>query len=84
MANISIQLPVFDAEHKIEIEVKINGAKQRYHYRVELFEWDECEQVDNKAVCLKKKISGYDKEWRVVQIGSPSDENIPVMFKQIN
>jgi hypothetical protein len=84
MANISIQLPIFDAEHKIEIEVKINGAKQKYHYRVELFEWDECEEVENKAVCLKNKISDYDKQWRVVQIGSPSEENIPVMFKQIH
>lgn len=84
MANISIQLPIFDAEHKIEIEVKINGAKKKYHYRVEIFEWDECEDVENKAVCLKNKISDYDKQWRVVQIGSPSDENIPVMFKQIH
>jgi len=54
MANISIQLPVFDAEHKIEIEVKVNGAKQKYHYRVEIFEWDECEEVENKAVSKEK------------------------------
>ncbi len=82
MANISIQLPIFDAEHKIEIEVKVNGAKKKYHYRVELFEWDECADTDTKAVCLKNRISDYDKQWRVVQIGSPGDENIPVMFKQ--
>ena len=84
MANISIQLPVFDAEHKIEIEVKVNGEKQKYQYRVELFQWDECENKENKAVCLKKRISNYDKQWRVIQIGCPSEENIPVMFKQIH
>lgn len=83
MANINIQLPIIDAEHKIEIEVKVNGAKKKYHYRVELFEWDECND-DNKAICLKKKISDYDKHWRVVQIGNPGEDNIPVMFKHIH
>ena len=44
MANITIQLPVFDAEHKIEIQVKINGKNKRLHYCVEIFDWDEmCE-----------------------------------------
>ena len=30
MANINIQLPILDAEHKIEIEVKVNGKGKKY------------------------------------------------------
>ena len=47
MANITINLPIMDAEHKIEIEVKVNGKAKKYHYRVELFNWEECEEVEN-------------------------------------
>jgi len=30
MSNITIQLPVLDAEHKIEIDVKVNGHNKKY------------------------------------------------------
>ena len=84
MPNITIQLPVIDAEHKIEIEVKVNGKKKKYHYRVELFEWEECSDVEKKAVCLKNKIQHYDPHWKLVQIGEATDKNISVMFKEMN
>jgi hypothetical protein len=83
MASINIQLPSMDAEHSIEIEVRVNGEKQKYHYRIELFSWEECRQPENHANCLKEKIQKYDKQWQVVQIGGPTEENIPVMFKQV-
>ena len=84
MASINIQLPARDAEHSIEIEVRINGEKKKYHYRVEIFNWDECEEPVNHAKCLKEKISRYDHQWKLVQIGGPTEKNIPVMFKQVN
>ncbi len=37
MASINIQLPTMDADHSIEIEVRINGNRTKYHYRVETF-----------------------------------------------
>lgn len=84
MANITIQLPIIDAEHKIEIEVKVNGKKKKYHYRVELFEWEECSDVENKAVCLKSMINNYDPNWKLVQIGEATDKNISAMFREKN
>lgn len=84
MPNISIQLPVVDADSKIEIEVRVNGNKKKYHYRVELFEWDECSETENKAVCLRDKIDKYDPHWKLVQIGETSEKNISVMFKEVN
>jgi hypothetical protein len=82
MANLTIQLPVFDAEHKIEIHVKVNGKKKRLHYCVELFDWDECEDPTNKASCLKHMINSYDPQWQVVQIGEATDKTIQVMFRE--
>jgi len=84
MPSINIQLPTMDAEHSIEIEVRINGEKKKYHYRVEIFEWDECERPVNHAKCLKEKIGKYDQQWKLVQIGGSTEKNIPVMFKQVN
>lgn len=84
MANITIQLPVLDAEDIIEIEVKVNGKGRRYHYRVEIFDWQECEQIKEKAVCLQEMIKEYDPQWQLVQIGEVTDKNVSVMFKEKN
>jgi hypothetical protein len=82
MASINIQLPVMDAESSIEIEVRVNGEKSTYHYRVEVFKWEGCEQSMTYAECLKDMLKKYDQEWRVIQIGGPTNHSIPVMFKQ--
>jgi hypothetical protein len=83
MAGITIQLPPLEAEHTIEIEVKINGKKKAYHYRVEIVEWEECEEPQEIRVqCLRKMINEYGKDWQLVHIGNPTETNIPVMFKR--
>ena len=82
MASINIQLPALDAEHSIEIEVRVNGEKRKFHYRIEIFKWEGCEQSMSHAECLKNMIKQYDQDWRVVQIGGPTNHSIPVMFKQ--
>jgi len=84
MANITINLPIMDAEHKIEIEVRVNGKAKKYHYRVELFDWEECEEVESKAVCLKNIIEEYDPRWKMIQINEATDKNISVMFREAN
>jgi len=82
MANINIQLPILDAEHKIEIEVKVNGKGKKYHYRVEILDWEECQKIDNKAVCLQDMLNKYDHNWQLVQIGEVTDKNVSVMFRE--
>ena len=84
MASINIQLPAIDAENSIEIEVRINGEKKEYHYRVEIFNWEGCTGSISHAECLKNMLKKYDKKWRVVQIGGPTNRSIPVMFRQIS
>ena len=84
MGGISIEIPAIDAEQSIEIEVKVNGKRKHYIYRVEIFSWDECEEVETKASCLKNKIEEYDKDWQLIHIGCASKKNIPLMFRQKN
>lgn len=83
MPSISIQLPAIEADQQIEVEVKINGEKKRYHYRVEIFAWEQCvDPVEERARCLQRMINGYDKDWQLLQIGAPTEKTIPIMFKQ--
>jgi hypothetical protein len=84
MANINIQLPALEADHSIEIEVRINGNKIKHHYRVEIIQWDECTEPKNHAQCLKEKLNTYDQDWKLIQIGGPTEKNIPLMFKQVS
>jgi len=83
MPSINIQLPAMEADQSIEIEVKINGKKKNYHYRIEIFAWSECAPPSNRAECLREMIKNYDQNWQIVQIGGPTDEYIPLMFKLV-
>lgn len=85
MPSISIQLPALEADQQIEVEVKINGEKKSYHYRVEIFAWEQChDPAEERAKCLQRMIGTYDKNWQLLQIGSPSEKSIPIMFKQVH
>ena len=64
MASINIQLPAMDAESSIEIEVRVNGEKKKYHYRVEIFKWEGCKQTLTHAECLETMIKEYDDDMR--------------------
>jgi hypothetical protein len=83
MPSISIQLPAIEADQQIEVEVKINGRRKKYNYRVEIFAWEECpDPAEERALCLKRIIQNYDKNWQLIQIGSPTEKTIPIMFRQ--
>ena len=82
MPKVAIELPPVDTEDKVEVELTINGVKRKLTYRVELFQWQDYVQTgDDRVTCLKRMIDTYDKSWRLVQIGVPTDTNIPVMFE---
>jgi hypothetical protein len=83
MPTISIQLPAIDADQQVEVEVKINGQKKQYHYRVEIFAWEQCpDPAEERVKCLQRMITGYDKNWQLVQIGAPLEKSIPIMFRE--
>ena len=83
MPNISIQLPLIEAEHAVEVTVTINGQKKQFNYRIEIFPWSACRENVHKADCLRKIIDDYDQHWQLVQIGEASDKDVTLMFKQV-
>lgn len=81
MAHIAIPIPSQLGRQDIEIEVSINGQKQRLHYRVELFYWNECGiPTVNRAECLRHILATYDQNWLLYYIGSPTEQFIPITF----
>lgn len=83
MPAITINLPQVEAEQHIEVEVRINGDKKNYSYRIEILAWEDCEAYRaDRANCIREVVEQYDPDWQLVQIGSPTDTSIPIMFKQ--
>lgn len=81
MAHIAIPLPSMPGKQDIEIEVKINGKKQDLHYRVELFYWADCPTpMVDRVECIRHMLSGYDQDWALYFIGSPTDDFVPIAF----
>lgn len=87
MKNINIPLPDFLEQQIAEIEVKINGKKRQYNFRVESFRWepdDEIITVDEKIKHLQEGLNNYDKTWQLLQIFKPRDDSkfVQVLFRQ--
>ena len=81
MGAITIHLPGIEAEKYIEAEIRVNGKKKKYHFRVEIFEWNRCEVHEARAVCLRKMIDEYPEEWQLVNIGEVTDSYVHLLFK---
>ena len=43
MINLAIPIPSAPGQQDIEIEMSMNGIKQKLHYRVEVIRWSECQ-----------------------------------------
>lgn len=82
MADICIQVPDMDNHKVIEVEVKINGEKKRYNYRVELFDWNGERTTEDRVRFMREMIRNYDPNWQLYQIGTPTEKHIPIMFRQ--
>lgn len=85
MNAISIQFPNVQGKHDIEVDVKIDGVRQQFSYRVDVFYWDDWEEEENhnkenRVDCIKKIVSDYDDNWEVAQIGMPTETYIPITF----
>ncbi|MCI0493713.1 hypothetical protein L0Z72_01805 [candidate division KSB1 bacterium] len=83
MPNVSIQLPMIEADQSIEVTVTVNGKQKRFNYRIEIFPWSVCQEVVNKADCLRQVIQNYDQHWQLIQIGEATENDVTLMFKQI-
>lgn len=81
MREIVILIPDIDKKQNVEIDVRINGEKKTMQYRVELLSWEGSPKNDRVTV-LRHKINEYDRDWELVQIGAPTDKEIPLMFRR--
>lgn len=87
MKDVSIPLPEFLEQQIAEIEVKINGKKRQYNFRVESFRWEpdsEIWTVEQKINRLRELIDSYNKDWELIQIFKPGENSkfIQVLFRQ--
>jgi RNase H-fold protein (predicted Holliday junction resolvase) len=83
MKEVVIQIPTYEAEQNIEIDVHINGKKIKKRFRVEIIAFEEEEDTSEERIAvLKRVIKEHDKEWKLVQIGLPAENRISVMFQQ--
>ena len=83
MREVVLQIPTFEAEQNIDIDVKINGKRRTMHYRVEIIEWEEeDEMTEDRIDVLRRVIQEHEKDWELIQIGAPIKNNIPITFRR--
>lgn len=83
MNAVSIHLPTLPVENYVEVDVTVNGKKRHYKYRVEIFEWEKwCPPGETRAVGIRKMLESYDPRWQLVEIGSPTETAVPLMFRK--
>ena len=83
MHTVSIELPPFEAEKTVDVEVRVNGRRSLLSYRLEVFNWSEWRRPqEHRAECLKRIISSYDKDWKLMHIGTPTEQIVPIMFRR--
>lgn len=83
MREVVILIPDVDVEQNVEIDVRINGRKKTMQYRVELLDWEGNNVPPKEKIqVLRHKIAEYDKDWELIEVGAPTDENIPLMFRK--
>ena len=83
MGAIAINIPQITGEQDIEVEVRINGEKKSYNYRVEVFHWADCENPSEDRVdCIRQILGKYVPDWELYQIGMPTDEVVPITFRK--
>lgn len=87
MRDVSIPLPDFVDKQIAEIEVKINGKKRQYNFRVEAFRWEPDDEewlIDQKIRMLRDGLENYDKSWELIQIFRPKEDSkfVQVLYRQ--
>ncbi|HNR39885.1 MAG TPA: hypothetical protein PKN61_12705 [Acidobacteriota bacterium] len=83
--EITLQIPTLEAEQNIDIEVTINGRKRRMVYRVEIVSWrdqDAATEGEDRIEMIRRVVREHDPAWQLVQIGLPSADGIPIMFRR--
>ncbi len=81
MLQLAIPIPNIKGKQDIEIEMTVNGQRQKMHFVVEVYRWDECTtDSDNRIECIKQLVNDYGNEWMIYHIGMPTEEYVPLTF----
>lgn len=93
MKEIRIPIADFKEDQIAEVTVNIAGKSERYEFRVESFPWEKekTQSTDDfiaesleKIYNLKGHIEGYNKNWELLQIYTPSEnaKHVQVLFRK--
>ncbi len=81
MLQLSVPIPNIQGKQDIEIDMTVNGQKQKMHFIVEVFPWDACEvDTENRVDCIRELVDQYGKDWTIYDIGIPTDNYVPLTF----
>ncbi len=80
MAQICIPTPPLDQIRTVDVQVTIDGRARHAQYRVETLYWADgtIERMDMLRSFIAERRNSH---WLLVQIGSPSDDRVPVLFR---
>jgi hypothetical protein len=96
MKDLCVPIPNFGEDEIADIELRVGDQKISYSFRVESFAWQVEDElsVENDDVSaslariyrLKRAIEGYDKNWELIQIFTPSENatHIQVLYRRRN
>lgn len=79
MPQICIPTPPLDEIRSVDLEVTIDGRPQRVQYRVETLDWPS--EAGDRLSALRQFVSERGSDWLLVQIGTPTAERIPLLFR---
>ena len=82
MSQICINVPTFQTQHTIGVEVTLDGKKHVMNYRVESVDWPEELDPEYRIDILRTYIRDYDKGWELVNIGPANGGLIPMTFRE--
>ena len=81
MLQLAIPIPSITGTQDIEIEMTINNQRQKMHFRVEVYSWNDCEMLtENRIDCIRDLVNKYGKEWMIYHIGIPTEDYVPLTF----
>jgi hypothetical protein len=79
MAQICIPTPPLNEIRTVDVQVTIDGRARHAQYRVETLHWPP--EARERLAMLQSFIAERREEWLLVQIGSPSEDRVPILFR---
>lgn len=63
----------------VDVQVIVDGRARHAQYRVETLHWPDSHE--ERLATLRSFIAERRDEWLLVQIGSPTVDGVPVLFR---